>query len=551
MKCLREVAVISRHYARHSSLTPVGIRNASTRHGKPYELTPLVMDLDAADNTQVRQVKEIPEEEWKGVQRFHNQIVKFLEIEQSKRARLEKRRQLRQYLGFNALIVTPPDLLQLALFGDPYKQNADAPVTTGYLKGISTYLELHKKDPQRLKIWSFIKELPLDGEAALRKAGFGLSDEKNEAIIKRMREKPYFKRLQRVITILSQTEEGCKFLLSHMKDVKFILDNSTKHSSDYLNILVTINNLVASIHSKGLEIDSYLCNIGLHFASRLNSHLAVRKYLDIAIKNSYRPNYQSRKAALRLAVPKLPLAAPRLWLKGEDDERQDILTLLTGWKSNGIPATNEVQQPCFSILAHQNHSSRPLYLGYIQALGELGAAEALWYEFNQVARSLTSRLPSSVMITTSRLYEAFMTAFLIARDTRSALEVSSQAEAAGLDLSRTAAALPQSVDVDNQAKSPPKPRPTTPEDPVIASLLFTHLSIRGRRSVLGPEYEKTSNERENLLTPISSTVLNNIEKISSLKEKVHAIETLLAESVSKTTQGAEAAEEAEGSVQSG
>ncbi|RFU31095.1 hypothetical protein B7463_g5266, partial [Scytalidium lignicola] len=523
MKCLREVAVISRHHARPASLASTARRNASSKHGKPYELTPLVMDLDAADNTQIRQIKEISEEPWKGSERLQNRIAKLTEIETAKRSRLEKRRELRRQLSFNTLVITPPDLMQFALLGDPYKQSADQ-VPTGYLKGISTYLELHKKDPERLKLWSFIKNLPADGETALKQAGFGSSEVINEAILQQMKDKPLFKRLRRTINILSQTEEGCKFLLSNMKDLKYILEKSTKDVPQYSNVLIMLNNLVASIHSKGLQIGPILCNMGLYYASRANSHSAVQKYLDIAIQNSYRPNYPTRTAILRLAVPKTPLATPKPWVEGEDYMKQDILTLLTGWESNGVPSSlNEVQQPCFARLVTKDHSSRPLYLAYIQALAELGATDALWHEFKHI-----QSLPSSIMINTHRLHEAFMTAFLIAKDTNSATEVIPQAKASGIDLSNTSTTASQSpLDIDEQQQSHTHPtNPAKPEDPVITSLLLSHIEVWRKRSALRNKNE-SGQRQANVNSSNPTTVLHDIENIQYPKEKVHAIEEFL------------------------
>lgn len=512
MKCLREASILSKHHVHAPALVSTARRNASSKHGKPYELTPLVLDLDAADNTRIREVKDIPTEPWKGSERFQARIDKLTEIERTKRSRLEKRHELRKQLSFDTLIVTPPDLIQRALLGDPYRQSVDVP--TGYLKGISSSLTLHKKDTERFKLWTFIENLPENGELAQRRAGFG--DDGSEDIFLQMKDRPLFKRLRRTVTILSQTKKGCEYIIEHAKDFRYILKRSTNRSSQNTEVLFMINNLVANIHSKGLEIGPTLCNLGLYYASLANSHLAVRKYLNIAIRNSYQSKYHARMAALRLAVPMGTVSTPKSWFEDAEDTKRDALTLLTGWESNGVPSGGEIRQPSFAVLAIEISLSRSLYLAYIQALGELQATDALWQEF----KTAQSNVLLSSIISTPELYEAFMTAFIIAHDPNSAAKLVDQANESSIDLSSSdvsVEALQSLSPVEKLGNRRNEKSNTDLDDPVIPTILGQHLDIRSGRNAARRKEKGGRND----------PVVQSIDEIRDPKERLTAIEKLV------------------------
>jgi len=182
--------------------------------------------------------------------------------------------------------------------------------------------------------------------------------------------------------------------------------------------LVYLNNLTSSMRKKEIAIGPSLCHAGIYYASKALVLPAVRVYLHITAEQSYPPNWRTEYAMERLCArlrhePPIHTRTWGAWRVG-DWRRRDVLSLMTGWESGGVQEVGEKRKACFGTILREDPE---MYTKYLLALGALGASEAIWHEWSTVSSPLLNELNWKGRV------EAFVTAFLVAKDSHRALMV--------------------------------------------------------------------------------------------------------------------------------
>jgi len=177
--------------------------------------------------------------------------------------------------------------------------------------------------------------------------------------------------LSRVTGLVGQTSEGCKILSEYGAVIILGIRNCMRPSFNFEEALRYVSGLCLNLLSKSIHIGPALCDAGIYFAARVGIFPALSRYINIAYVEDY-PTSKTQLLGLKWTYRQLEMTHNRA--------RQGVLSLLTGWKSSGIPDCDEVRKPSFAQLAQKSHA---MYSAYVDALGKAGAREALWHEWLQ------------------------------------------------------------------------------------------------------------------------------------------------------------------------
>jgi hypothetical protein len=279
MRGQKGVCLLCRHVLESQQNTNVTKRFRSSLAKEPYVLPRLVIDLDAADSKLVRKLDDLEEDTPEPLENLKaKQRHLYEEIKKGDRTFKEK-------VPLKTLNTTPPDLLFYALLGDPIaSQTKKTPqLRNPQLRTLFRSRMIQPEDSAEIKLQQLTLDYTADEAERLRSSGFGKVDE--VAIIEQIRECRIFSKLHRMISMLSQTREGCQFLgrngstiiksVSSSRRVQPMSPPVEKVPSN--TVLRMFNNLQLNMESKGVQLGTHLCNGALHYAGRSYNLPAVRK----------------------------------------------------------------------------------------------------------------------------------------------------------------------------------------------------------------------------------------------------------------------------------
>jgi len=387
-------------------------RLAHSQPVEPFVLPRLAIDLDAADSKYVRQLEEqdvdnLPRPRYLGEERLEleEHIRRYRENLKLPLTATERRAQ------FSEHAINAPDLLFYALLGRPHLQP----------ENIREYIHLQKTfdlngilrdDEENVIVQQLIsnyfpsKSVELDSEE--------YSPAEKELFVQRFNNCRSLTSLRRLVSMVCETSRGCRFL-AQSDVIRTSLREIRKYSPrppTTQDVLSMVNNLRLNLESKGFEIGADFTTCGLYYASKSSNLTAVTMYLQIA-KDKETPPDKFAARAIKYLVRRLKPGSLRARL---------VLTLLTGWESDGVPTPGEKRQPSFGSMHRGLAADDNLLLRYIVGLALCDAKQALWHQWKILQ---DTNLPSSSNSATTLITRAHMFAmgFLIANDKNSALQI--------------------------------------------------------------------------------------------------------------------------------
>ena len=420
----------------------------------------LAIDLDAHDNPYVRQATEDDYAVKPKPSRWQAwQPLEPTAMEKTLKKELKRDPPARYTLDIQK--ITPPDLLAYALGGDP---NASPTAQNLALRKQFRRQKVHPLDNADTKTKRLTYDFTTDASKALEDAGF--TSELGEMVAQEIQNSTSFSSFKRMITMLSSTTNGCKYLAGNGGVVMEAIRRHRKHQGSKLGksnyetvtseqVLRVLNNLFLNLRLKGVDSGAELWSGGLYYASKSSNLPSVRRYLQLSQDKPYSPQLRELSAITEIAISHNRRSAFRPFGKhhmDKEEQRQEVLRILTGWSSKGSPSQGEERQLCFAshVVARRSSNRTPLEgapltsvgfarvdnssrrIAYILALGYIGANNALWYEWSNDSAHAVTEQNSRRECTSSasqhlglhgEVLEAFALAFLIAGDQQHALDV--------------------------------------------------------------------------------------------------------------------------------
>jgi hypothetical protein len=321
--------------------------------------------------------------------------------------------------------VTAPDLLAYALLGNP---NASPTAENLALRKQFKQQKIHPLDNADTKIKRLTYDFTTDAAKVLEDAGFTL--ERRPLIVEEIRTRASFSRLTRMLSMLSSTTKGCKFLAENGHAVADGIRRCRKQQGREGRVrtravLQVLNNLILNFRSKGVELDPHLCTTALYHASKKLDFALIRRYLE---DKSYQTTEKAIAAMNAMVVSHRRGTHVYSSLKqrlNKDEQSREVLRLLTGWDSGGISSPSKKRQACFAsgiVSETKGDYLRSMFKEYFVALGYVGASDALWHEWESVPED--GRLGRHTENNDFRgIAEIFALAFLMAEDRNRALLV--------------------------------------------------------------------------------------------------------------------------------
>ncbi|KAG4420839.1 hypothetical protein IFR04_006021 [Cadophora malorum] len=420
MRGKQSVCLFCRHTAQTRSQFKSPRRHASSPSAEPLVLPRLIIDLDAADSTFVRKVDGAPAPE-----EPQRSLLPIRRLEALKEhGKWAASHNARPNAALRTLQVSPIDIWAYGLLGinefTPHQSSQD-------LRHITRRKAVHHMDSADSLVKEILNGFATDPSTNLRRAGFCRENE--DAILKQMLEKTSFSRLRRMIPLLSSTTDGGRFLV---KNGAYILDairvnrkmqNQTQYSESIPSsaVMELLNNLHINLESKGLPLGPDLCNGALYYASKTCNIAAVKKYLQLARRYQYAPDWRARKALRSLLLG----LAKGEWGLRDGDRRREAIELITGWRGGLTPRGGEARSICFAYLSYKDTGKdiiHAIYPAYILGLGELGLHRAVHAE---AFAGDPKRMNPILIGDEHKRFRAqmFAIAFLLAEDEQHALQV--------------------------------------------------------------------------------------------------------------------------------
>lgn len=396
----------------------------------------LVIDLDASDSKFVKKAEEVEQNALKspGGKKQAKNLVKSRKHSFRKITVKEGKPKI----AFKTQTVTSPDLLHYALLGDPHASPSRENDT---LRRIFKGRLIHPNDKAEIKVEQLTLDFTTDASQNLARAGFAQGQK--DAVLEEIRVCESFTRLQRMISMISSSVNGCKFLADSGPDIVDRIRLCRKAQGlEFLRpseisataVLNLLNNLHLNMKSKGVHFPPSLCNAGLYYASKAFDLPAVRMYLCEISEMSHTSNWHTGQALRRLQqhiMGKTTNKRPWFPWMGENSRTAEVVKLITGWASPSGPTLEEERQLSFvNLLSHERSRyfkdttgyREDLYRTYILGLGELGLADILWREWSTPDLTRISQRYVDDRFLKARV-QTFAVAFLLAKDIDRALSI--------------------------------------------------------------------------------------------------------------------------------
>jgi len=414
MRGQRDICLLCRHALRRPHPSTSARRWLASPAAEPYVLPRAVIDLDAAESKFVRKFEDLPEKE-----RLEQLRVKEIKPKEKRPPKKKK-----QDFGFThpkvalrVQTVTPPDLLQYALLGDPW----------GYSPGVSWLRLIFKRRAIQVQddAAAKIQQLTHDFKPGTLRAA-GLYKVGSKPIIEGLLASQTFPSLARQLTMLSTTDYGRRFLANKSNTVYDAIRKCRKQGFDkgtwekvaevkISEVVELLNNLTRNMtrRSVGAEVDLY--NAGLYYASKASILPAIKMYLEIGFRHGYNPYWGFERAMRNLQSEYATgISPPTRWAawKGNGQRRDEILKLITGWNSSDVSFREAIFSADYPV------TQANAYKSYVLGIGEMGFSDALWEEWQSQPHFLADAGMGEVSIA-----QPFAMAFLLAKDRNRAMDV--------------------------------------------------------------------------------------------------------------------------------
>ncbi|KAL3424945.1 hypothetical protein PVAG01_04226 [Phlyctema vagabunda] len=349
-----------------------------------YDISPLVLELDAVDNTNVQKYEDLSskkkESHLYGRKRFYASQYQ-LHLPRNKHVQVDKSSEL-----VKTNVKTSIDIMRYILYGQ---------------------FNPRKPLPKHLKTWiprpieKYYGQLgvelgsPFRGDLSRLLRDFETYKKESNELIRTIQLNPQailveimgctsFSVLRQKIYLLAESGDGCRFLVLHGMHISSAIYKSRKlegHRLKSVEMSSFFLRLISMMATKEISPGTYICINGLDMAVSSHSVPAVRKYLEIAHQNQYKPSYRVRHAIRLLHHLIDPCKASQrttLGWRDMSEVRKDIKNLLSGWDSVEAASRGDVRQPCFATLLGQQEE---FGFEYLHALARIGASDMIWYEW--------------------------------------------------------------------------------------------------------------------------------------------------------------------------
>ena len=278
---------------------------------------------------------------------------------------------------FKPYTATPSDLLRDALKGDPWRSQDDDSLDMRLMCEQEGVL---KEDTPTTTIRVITSKFGSgwNRQRRFEEAGFTKrpSFEHYGFIYENLRAPTSLSHLKRMISILSSQKIGCEWLSTYREAA------ALRRGMDFLDLaseerLRLLNNLRLNMEGRGSFMGQILCNEAIRHALKVANYGAIQVYFRLLSQHNLSLTDLALDAFSKF-VETTATSTPAL----EATHRNATLELCTGWEVNGVPDQEENRKPCFASFVHTD-DVRPRYL---HLLGELGAFEALDYEWQEMMR---------------------------------------------------------------------------------------------------------------------------------------------------------------------
>jgi hypothetical protein len=365
MQGRQQICILCRNIGRPARNILHGRREASQlRSLEPYDASKLLLDLDTPENKHVREYK-------------HEHSVQLPPSAVRKKGEAETKAQEKGFVKQEPRNVpdiyrpTPMDFMRYALTDDEWdwsKKGRNGSLRRILLKCLPFNLGGYEDHIKWLRAYEV---LPYKVDKLLQ----GPEEAAVQGIESTLRDNKSVYALRRITSLLTRSVEGCKFVASNAS--LFLSKTRTRTEAT----LKYINSVIQRLETMGVDAGSDWYRAGLKSALKLAHSPAIKKYVDIAVR---------RKDVLKL--PKtlehtVDWSSDAMNLKrvrdinGDGSEQDDLLKLLTGWESSGVPNGDEQQKPCIALLVKDDLEMQE---ACISALDKLGAYEALGYILSHI-----------------------------------------------------------------------------------------------------------------------------------------------------------------------
>jgi hypothetical protein len=423
-----------------------------------------VIDLDANDSQFVREATEDDYAVPSKPPRRH----RYDPVAQGESAEKEVQINPKTPQAFYLRAATAPDLMQYALLGNPFASPKD---NNAELRKVFSHHKVHDLDNADSKVKRLTFNFTTDSSKLLEGAGF--TAERGPLVLEQIRECNSFDNLRRIVSTISSTVEGCKFLAGNGADIVEGIarcrkpvgaeDRANNKGPTAANVLRLLNNMHLNMQSKMVSIGSDLCNAALYYASKTFCLSSVQTYLKILRYKNYGPKKRTTWAMNQLAINQRRgpnFQSTRNQYMDNEERKRQVLKLMTGWENNGTPQHQEKQQISFGstvVMRSYGSFSKLVYATYIESLGYLGASDALWHEWQY---GLRTKVPISEALLSDALLKDDIPDSVAARDLREKTEVFALAFLMAGNPERALHVLESFFDLDVAHTSPNLESPT-------------------------------------------------------------------------------------------
>lgn len=148
-------------------------------------------------------------------------------------------------------------------------------------------------------------------------------------------------------------------------------------------ILAFLNNIMIRQKTRGSDIGRALSLLGLRIASEVSDLPSTIRYFEVCLKNDWTGGVTDHCDQPHMSIFALLNMVSKRRGSEDVDLRCQVLTLLTGQSLTHSSGLGSIQQ----LLNHQeSKADLHSYISYIHLLGELGALRTLWFEWEFIHR---------------------------------------------------------------------------------------------------------------------------------------------------------------------
>lgn len=374
-------------FCRHNNISKYPLRTSkrwqSTGEAS-FVLPRVVIDLDAADNKNVKSFEDLTPQEKEQSLAAYSRRRSFRKVAPSPTITPRYRKLPPSWYKFelDKNVATPSDLLSYALLGE-IKNDYSAQL------GRAKIYEKHHVRPQDAvtrKVEELANDFVVDDLARLQKAGFTFTAENIDSLRERISECRKLNVLQEILGLFTTSRRGCQLIadmeVAIVESIRLcrLRQKTYAGSAPSSKVLELLNNLHLNMHSKGVEMGPVLLGRAIHYAGKAASLPAVRKYLSEASKLNAPAERHFNNSVMEVLNSYLELDQLELSETQIQSHWDDTLSVVTGWKTGNSVQADEPRQISFGKYLEDNHLQNMrslMFRRYIHTLARLGLTDSL------------------------------------------------------------------------------------------------------------------------------------------------------------------------------